>query len=151
MQATKTIVILGTARDDSNTLSELKRHFPTADYELIALHQLKIGHYTYEAEAREADDFLGVAEKMIAADHVVFATPVYWYAMSGVMKVFFDRLTELTTAHKDMGRGLVGKEVSVFATGTDRDLPAGFDVPFLKTAEYFKMNYTGTIYAKASS
>jgi multimeric flavodoxin WrbA len=148
MTPPKILVILGTARDDSNTLKALKSHFPDVEYDLVSLHPLHIAHYTYDVEKREADDFMKVAAQMIEADHIVFATPVYWYAMSGVMKVFFDRMTELVTTSKEMGRALAGKEVSVFATGTDRDMPDGFEVPFKRTAEYFKMNYAGTIYAK---
>lgn len=34
-----------------------------------------------------------IAEKLINADVIVFATPVYFYSMSGQLKVFIDRLT----------------------------------------------------------
>ena len=40
------------------------------------------------------DDFLGVAEAMVDAEAILFATPVYWYSMSGRLKRFFDRLTD---------------------------------------------------------
>lgn len=148
MKPPKILVILGTARDDSNTLKALRSHFPDVDYDLVSLHQLEIGYYTYDVEKRKPDDFISIAQQMQAADHIVFATPVYWYSMSGIMKVFFDRLTELVTTRKEIGRSLAGKEVSVFATGADRDAPPGFEVPFQRTAEYFKMSYAGTIYAK---
>ena len=34
-----------------------------------------------------------LAEKLLKADVLVFATPVYFYSMSGQLKVFIDRLT----------------------------------------------------------
>ncbi|MDR0310923.1 MAG: flavodoxin family protein [Acidobacteriota bacterium] len=37
------------------------------------------------------DDMTGIIEKMINADVIVMATPAYFYAMSGQMKVLIDR------------------------------------------------------------
>lgn len=144
--AKKVLVILGTARDESNTLKAIRAHLPFKDYELIELHKMDIGLYEYAN--RNTDDFLDIALKMSVADTIVFATPVYWYAMSGVLKVFFDRLTELITTSKDVGRALKGKEVYLLATGSEEELPEGFEVPFKKTSEYFDMHYMRAYYFK---
>ena len=39
------------------------------------------------------DGMNALAEKLLRADVLVFATPVYFYLMSGQLKVFIDRLT----------------------------------------------------------
>lgn len=39
-----------------------------------------------------------------------------------------------------------GKKTFLFATGSDEALPIGFEVPFLKTSEYFEMKYEGVKY-----
>lgn len=39
----------------------------------------------------QKDDMAGILEKMVNADVVVFATPVYFYSMTGQMKTFIDR------------------------------------------------------------
>ena len=39
----------------------------------------------------QKDDMADILEQMIAADVIVFATPVYFYAMCGQMKTFIDR------------------------------------------------------------
>lgn len=39
----------------------------------------------------QKDDVNGVLDKLINTDVVVFATPVYFYEMSGVLKTFLDR------------------------------------------------------------
>lgn len=48
----------------------------------------------------QKDDMAGLLEKMIAADVIVFATPVYFYTMDGQLKTFIDRTvpryTEIT-------------------------------------------------------
>ena len=145
MSLDRVLVILGTARDDSNTLKSLNANLPFARFVLVELHRLKINPYSYQHPA--PDDFLSVAEKMAHADKIVFATPVYWYAMSGPLKNFFDRLTDLITTSKSIGRTLAGKEVYLFATGSDPELPQGFEVPFIRTSEYFDMKYQRAIYA----
>lgn len=40
----------------------------------------------------QKDDMEQVKEKLITADVIVFATPVYFYTMSGQLKTFIDRL-----------------------------------------------------------
>lgn len=138
------LVILGTARDESNTLEELKKNSQITNFKLIELHKLNLLPYSYKEPPK--DDFLSVAEKMLRHDRIVFATPVYWYAMSGVLKLFFDRLTDLISTSKNIGRSLAGKQVALFTTGTDPELPDGFEVPFRRTCEYFDMKYQGAIY-----
>ncbi len=39
----------------------------------------------------QKDDMAGLMEKMLTADVIVLATPVYFYAMSGLLKTFIDR------------------------------------------------------------
>jgi multimeric flavodoxin WrbA len=104
-----------------------------------------IGGYDYK-HFNAQDAFGGIAEKMAEAGKIVFATPVYWYTMSAPMKVFFDRLTDLTENLKSLGKSLAGKPVWVIATGTEKVLPEGFEVPFARTAGYFGMIYRGCVY-----
>lgn len=142
----KNLVILGTARDDSNTKKAVEKLCPFKDYELIELHQLQIQPYTYNSTNDLDDDFLAIAMKMQNADHIIFATPVYWYSMSAQLKVFFDRLTDLLYQHKAIGRSLKGKKVYLIVSGADAELPEGFEVPFRRTAEYFEMKFQKSFY-----
>ncbi|MDD2972570.1 MAG: flavodoxin family protein [Lachnospiraceae bacterium] len=45
-----------------------------------------------KGQCSQKDDMDVVKEKLIAADTIVFATPVYFYTMSGQLKKFIDRL-----------------------------------------------------------
>lgn len=141
----KVIVILGSAREESNTLKALEKSLPFPEYELIDLTQHKIDHYTYESK-KPNDDFLKIADKMATADVIVFATPVYWYAMSGRLKVFIDRFSDLITTSKPLGRSLEGKFTYLFVTGNSDRLPLGFEIPIKCTSEYLKMEYLGALY-----
>lgn len=123
---------------------------PFQEYELIELHSKNIYHYEYQTELKQNDDFQSIALKMLEADSIVFATPVYWYAMSGRLKVFFDRLTDLLYAHKAICKKLKGKSAYLIATGSDSELPEGFEIPFRRTSEYFEMNFKKSFYLKSN-
>lgn len=142
----KPFVILGSARPDGDTRSAVDIAFPDGGIELLILAHRHVGGYDY-AHSNDGDDFQPAVEAMLKTDSIVFATPVYWYAMSAPLKFFFDRLTDLTETAKDKGRALADRRIWVIATGTDDALPEGFDVPFRRTAEYFAMRYCGGIYA----
>ena len=43
----------------------------------------------------QKDDAVWIAEKMKEADTLVFATPIYYYEMSGQMKTLLDRMNPL--------------------------------------------------------
>jgi multimeric flavodoxin WrbA len=84
----KNIVILGSSRIDGNTrnvVDKLKNHL---DFDLIDLSNYNISYYDYEHK-NQNDDFLMLVRNIINNyDTFIFATPVYWYSMSGIMKVF---------------------------------------------------------------
>lgn len=137
---TRPAVILGSARGGGETRRAVDLAFPGGDAEIVVLSEQSVGPYDYEYRYA-GDDFLSVVDVMERADHIVFATPVYWYSMSAQLKAFFDRLTDLTETSKERGRRLAGKHTWLLATGTDAELPNGFEVPFLRTSEYFAMTF----------
>jgi multimeric flavodoxin WrbA len=73
---------------------------------------------------------------------LIFATPVYWYSMSGRMKTFWDRVTDLFYHHKELSQGLRGKTAMVIASSSGGK-PDGFEMPLEKTFAYLKMDYMG--------
>ena len=101
------LVILGSARRDGDTAKAVAIAFPAGTADIIFLPDHRIGGYDH-GHANKGDDFAVVAGAMRKADHIVFATPVYWYAMSAPLKFFFDRLTDLTENLKPIGKTLAG-------------------------------------------
>ncbi|RFZ90807.1 NADPH-dependent oxidoreductase [Mucilaginibacter conchicola] len=143
---TKPLVILGSNRKNSLTESITRKALGTAEFDMIDLLDHTIVHYNYDGHYPAADEFDAIINRIIPYDNIIFATPVYWYSMSGVMKVFFDRLTDLITIKKDLGRGLKGKSASMIAVGVDPTIPDGFEVPFKHTAAYLGIQYQGCTY-----
>ena len=77
------------------------------EVEKVFLKDLKINYctgcnrcYNGEHPCPQRDDAAGVLEKMVAADVIVMATPVYFYTMDAQMKTLIDRTvpryTEMT-------------------------------------------------------
>ena len=62
----------------------------------------------------QKDDMAEILEKMIAADVIVMATPVYFYSMNGQMKTFIDRVCARYTE-------ITNKDVYLIATAADSD------------------------------
>ena len=66
------------------------------------------------------DDFNEIGERILKSDGIIIATPVYWYAPSGVLKNFIDRLTSMENMIFHGGRSLLeGKVAGFIATGLD--------------------------------
>ena len=140
------IIILASARRNSDTKNFLEKVFKNRDFKLIDLLDFSVSFYDYNHQYPKDDEFFKIIEELIKHDIIVFATPVYWYAMSGLMKTFFDRLTDVVTIKKEYGRQLKDKSIFLLVVGTDKELPVGFDKPFELTSGYLHMSYQGHIY-----
>jgi multimeric flavodoxin WrbA len=147
----KTLVILGSNRKNSLTESITRKALLQTEFDMIDLLDHKIAHYNYDGHYPADDEFEAIISKALPYDNIIFATPVYWYSMSGVMKVFFDRLTDLITIKKDLGHELKGKSASMIAVGAEPTIPDGFEVPFKHTAAYLGILYKGCTYHPTKS
>ena len=137
----KKVIILGSSRKNGETKKVVAELMRISDWDLIDLMDYNISHFDYEHLNRN-DDFIGLIKRITENyDVLIFATPVYWYSMSGIMKVFFDRLTDLLSIEKDTGRKLRNKYMAVISCSNGDNLQDNFWLPFKKSAEYLGMNY----------
>ncbi|MFI1770782.1 flavodoxin family protein [Thalassobellus citreus] len=142
----KTVIIQGSSRSYGNTHKIVSYFVTNNNIDIIDLSTKNIGHYDYEYK-NENDDFIDLMTHIIESyDTIIFATPVYWYSMSGVLKVFFDRISDLLTVHKNIGRKLRGKNMAMISCSNSNDLIEGFSIPFIESANYLGMNYLGDIH-----
>ncbi|HHX8566559.1 NAD(P)H-dependent oxidoreductase [Vibrio sp. RM-44-3] len=138
-------VILGTSKTDGNTRKLVDSFVEQSGAKLFDLTNFNISFYDYSHENKN-DDFLPIIHELLSFDHLVFASPVYWYSMSAQLKVFFDRLSDLLTIEKELGRRLKGKSISVLSTGYNLELPDCFVQPFELTAKYMQLEFKGCEY-----
>ncbi|MDO6391341.1 NAD(P)H-dependent oxidoreductase [Pontibacter sp. BT731] len=147
--ATNPLIISASARRESDTGAFVQTLFRETPAYTLQLLDYPIDHYRYDGNYSKEDQFNEVVDRLLTHDTAVFATPVYWYAMSGHLKVLFDRLTDLVTIKKQIGRKLAGKRMFLIAVGADEELPAGFEEPFRRTAAYFDMKFISTLYCQS--
>lgn len=146
----KIALILGSARKDSDTKFYADFVFKEQNHKIFNLLDFEISTYSYDNTYPISDKFLNLINELLNFETFVFATPVYWYSMSGLMKIFFDRLTELKKQKKEIGRKFKNKSVFLLVVGSDKEIPMGFEIPFKLTAEYFDMAYKSYIYFSTS-
>lgn len=146
----KGIIIMGSARSDGNTRAVVDAFVSHTGFSIADLNDHQIGFFEYDMPDRQ-DDFIPLIEELLQYDLLVFATPVYWYSMSAVMKNFFDRITDLLKWHKDLGRQLRTKSMAMISCGTNDTIGENFAVPFVNTAEYLGMEYYGSIHTWADN
>ncbi|CAM1372552.1 flavodoxin family protein [Tenacibaculum xiamenense] len=142
----KTIVIQGSSKSYGNTRSIINYLNSEENFDIIDLKTKNIGHFDYEFKNAN-DDFIPLIKNVITNyDTIIFATPVYWYSMSGILKVFFDRCSDLLYQEKELGRLLRGKNMAVISNSGANDLKEGFYMPFKESANYLGMNYLGNVH-----
>ncbi len=90
------------------------------------------------------DDAETIVGKMLTADVIVFATPIYYYEMSGQMKTMLDRANPLYSADYDF------RDVYLLSTAADND--EGVDARAISGLEgwiecFSKARLAGTVFA----
>ena len=119
----KVLIISTSLRSNSNSEELAKSFFDGAkvnnDVELISLKNKTINFCKGCLACGKLhkcvikDDSNEIVEKMASADVIVWATPVYYYSMSGLMKTMIDRANPLYSIEYKF------KEVYLLATATE--------------------------------
>ncbi|AFM04805.1 multimeric flavodoxin WrbA [Bernardetia litoralis DSM 6794] len=143
------LILQGSARKNGNTNKIVNYIQEKIDCDFTDLKDYIISNYDYNSRNRE-DDFLPLIREVVEYDLIIFATPIYWYSMSGIMKTFFDRITDCLKIEKETGRKLRGKSMAMVSCGSDKDsvlaISAAFEMPFRESAFYLGMEYKGSAY-----
>ena len=142
----KTLAILGSARRGGNTERVLRRLIAGTSCEVVDLTAIRLAPFNYDQVYD--DDFAALAARMLEADFVLLATPVYWYSYSAVMKQFIDRFSDFLSAEKDAGRKLRGKKFALLATGSDPIPDATMNQAFGKFCDYLGLKNQGCLYSQ---
>ncbi len=137
------VIIQGSSRTEGNTHKISTYIQEKTGFDIIDLKSKNISHFDYEFKNQD-DDFMPLMREIVSNyDIIIFTTPVYWYSMSGIMKIFFDRITDCLKVEKEIGRKLRGKSMGVISCGSDSELKKGFEMPFEESANYLGMHYLG--------
>lgn len=85
-------------------------------------------------------------EQVLPADGIVFATPIYWYGVSGQLKVFFDRLFCFIAASEPESelfvKGLLRKRLGLLMSG-EETYPGAALALIHEIQEYARYTHSG--------
>lgn len=154
----KLLAILGSPRKGGNTDILTQRVLDGAneagvETEVIALRSLKIApciacDKCWQIEGRPCafkDDM--PYDAIAAADILLFATPVYWYAPTAIMKAFMDRLVP---ANRPEGRHLLHGKQAILVSACEEKGPAASELlvrMFELGFEYLDVRVVGKVIA----
>lgn len=140
------VIIQGSSRSNGNTSKIVSFVKEKTGFQVVDLKSKSISAFDYDHK-NKGDDFIPLMSDIATNyDVILFATPVYWYTMSGIMKIFFDRITDCLKFEKEIGRKLKGKKMGVISCGSDSELKESFNMPFKESANYLGMYYLGDIH-----
>ncbi|MDT8399620.1 MAG: NAD(P)H-dependent oxidoreductase [Pseudomonadales bacterium] len=146
-----TIILFASARRHGNTGKLADRIATALNAPVIDLGQRRISGFDYSHGNRH-DDFEPLMEAVLTYRQLVFASPIYWYAVAPAMKIFLDRLTDYLDLPDlcDKGRLLRSKTGFVICTSNLERADGSFMDAFKKTFAYLGMRYGGAIHADCS-
>ncbi len=139
-----TIALFSSSRRNGNTGQLMDRIATVLDIEVVDLAGQRMSPYDYDHRNRD-DDFEPLMRRVLAHDQIIFATPVYWYAVAPAMKVFIDRISDLLDLPDLIpeGRRLRGKTAYVVCTSICEEPSGEFMGAFRETFGYLGMRFGG--------
>lgn len=121
------------------------------DIEIVDLGQLRMSPYDYEHRNR-GDDFEPLMKRVLEFDHIIVASPVYWYSVSPPVKIFLDRVSDYLDIPEllEDGRRLRGKTGHIVCTSIYDSAPTSFLGALTSTFTYLGMHIGGMVHANCS-
>jgi multimeric flavodoxin WrbA len=143
-----TVALFASSRRHGNTGQLMDRVAHELRIEVIDLGQKNISAFDYEHRNRQ-DDFESLIDHVLEFEQIIFASPVYWYAVCPPIKVFLDRISDLLEVPDLLakGRRLRGKRVYVLCTSIEDQADAPFVNAWQDTCTYLGMDYRGLLHA----
>jgi multimeric flavodoxin WrbA len=119
----KVLALLGSTRKDGNSEYLAKKIVEGTDHTIVSLADMDIRpivdmRHSEGGFSPVEDDYEELIQLILDHDILLFATPLYWYGMSGPMKNFFDRWSQyLRDERFNLKEELTSKKAYVVITG----------------------------------
>ncbi|TMU84461.1 flavodoxin family protein [Bacillus sp. BHET2] len=119
----KILTLLGSTRKNGNSEFLARKIVEGTDHTIVSLADMHIEpiedlRHTEGGFLPVNDDYEQLVQLMENHDVILFATPLYWYGMSGPMKNFFDRWSQyLRDERFNLKEELTKKKAYVVITG----------------------------------
>ncbi|GAA0342713.1 flavodoxin family protein [Bacillus carboniphilus] len=155
----KIIVFHGSTRSDGNTEYLAHLAVPEDKATHVYLRDCFIQDIQDERHSEEGfpeidDDMAAIVDQMLDHDVLVFATPIYWYSMTSLMKTFIDRWSQIMREdrYSHFKDRLKEKKAYVIAVGGDSPYIKGLPLiqQFKHIFEFFGTSFEGYLIGKAN-
>lgn len=137
----KIAVINGGTRSGGNTDTLAEKAVQGFDAEHIYLRKYRIQpiedlRHAHGGFRPVQDDYDSLIERILPCDILVFATPIYWFGMSGPLKLFIDRWSQTLRDPRfsDFKQQMSAKQAYVTAVGGDNPKIKG--LPMIQQFEH---------------
>lgn len=143
----KIAVINGSSREHGNTEALTQKALDNIQHTSFYLKNFKINpiddlRHDAGGFVKVDDDYEELIKEILLYDVLIFATPVYWYGMSGIMKNFVDRFSEsLRDETLNFKKTMGDKEAYVITVGGDN--PRIKALPLIQQFQYI-FDFLGT-------
>ncbi|AZV49827.1 NAD(P)H-dependent oxidoreductase [Bacillus halotolerans] len=95
------------------------------------------------------DDYDSIVERILPCDILIFATPIYWFGMSGTLKLFIDRWSQTMRDPRfpDFKEQMSAKQAYVIADGGDNPKIKGLPLieQFGHIFDFMGMSFEGYV------
>ncbi|MFD1851998.1 flavodoxin family protein [Oceanobacillus bengalensis] len=155
----KTVVIHGSTRINGNTEYLTYQAVPKDKGTHIYLRDHNIHPIVDQRHAEEGfdkinDDLKDLIDIILEHDIILFSTPIYWYSMSGPMKIFIDRWSQILRdpEYPHFREELRKKKVYLIAVGGDKPSIKGIPLvqQFNYICQFYDMSFEGYVVGRAS-
>ncbi|WP_017473198.1 flavodoxin family protein [Amphibacillus jilinensis] len=142
-----TLVLLGSSRRNGNTEHLVNVALQGIEHEKIYLLENNIFPIVDQRHVTEGfspvhDDYERLFSDFLKHDTLFFVTPLYWFGMSGQMKIFFDRWSQyLRDDRFDFTKEMMKKRAYVIVVGENPD-PKITSLPLIQQFNYI-FDYVG--------
>lgn len=143
----KTLFINASSRNTGNTNAFGERVLEGIPHDTLHLIDYQLN---FERDQRDTgdpqldttDDYEALMTQFTAADDIVIGTPVYWYNMTGQLKVFMDRWFD----SKTNGFPFAGKRLYLLVVGADEPETKATAITdsIKQSCDWLEMTFMGT-------
>ncbi|MFD2043111.1 flavodoxin family protein [Ornithinibacillus salinisoli] len=134
-------VIYGGSRENGNTEVLTEQIIHDIPVERIYLSEFEIKpiedqRHVVGGFQNVNDDYNSIIDRIITHDILIFSTPIYWYSMSGTMKLFIDRWSQTLKdkRYANFKDVMSSKIAYVIAVGGDEPFLKG--IPLIQQFQY---------------
>ena len=134
-------VFFGSSRVDGNSEQLTKQVLEGIKYKStrlnnVVIHPIQDKRHSVEGFTKINDEYDAIINQILESNVIIFTTPIYWYSMSGQMKIFIDRISQAIRDERYPHLGAHFKKIQAIVLATGGDEPHLKGLPMIQQFQY---------------